>query len=96
MLTVTPAASEAVAAILDSPQVPDGAALRLQEGLDAQGKPSIGIAVVTEPDQRDTHIAVDEAHELLVSDELVGVLDEQTLDAEVQDESVAFRIEPRE
>jgi Fe-S cluster assembly iron-binding protein IscA len=95
MLTVTPAASSAVAAILDSPQVPDGAGLRLQEGIDAQGQASIGIAVVTEPDERDRHIPVDEAHELLVADELVEILEDQLLDAEIQDERVAFRIEPR-
>jgi hypothetical protein len=94
MLTVTPAASEAVAVILDSPQVPDGAGLRLQEGLDAEGRPSIGITVVAEPDQADTHIPVDDGHELLVADGLVELLDDKTLDAEIQGEQVAFRIEP--
>jgi hypothetical protein len=95
MLTVTPAASTAVAAILDSPEVPQDASLRLQEGLDPAGHPSIGIAVVTEPDQRDTHIPVDPAHELLVANELVEMLDDQVLDAEIQDERVAFRIAPQ-
>src|SRR5436190_4925471 len=95
MLTVTPAASTAVAAILDSPDVPEGAGLRLQEGIDPAGQPSIGIAVVTEPDHGDTHIPVDAAHELLVADELVEVLDDKTLDAEIQDERVSFRIQPQ-
>ena len=95
MLTVTPAASAAVSAILDSPDVPDGAGLRLHEGRDASGEPSIGIAVVTEPDQGDTHIPVDGSHELLVAEELVPTLDDQTLDAEIADEQVAFRIRPQ-
>jgi len=95
MLTVTPAASAAVSAILDSPDVPDGAGLRLQEGRDAAGQPSIGIAVVTEPDSGDTHIPVDASHELLVAEELVPTLDDQTLDAEIADEQVAFRIRPQ-
>ena len=95
MLTVTPAACAAVVAILDSPQVPEGSALRLQEGLDAAGHPSIGMAVVAEPGRRDTHISMDGTHELLVADPLVDVLDDQRLDAEIQDERVSFRIEPR-
>jgi Fe-S cluster assembly iron-binding protein IscA len=94
MLTVTPAASAAVSAILDSPDVPDGAGLRLQEGQDASGRTSIGIAVVPEADTSDTHIPVDGAHELLVADGLVELLEDQTLDAELQDEQVAFRIVP--
>lgn len=94
MLTVTPAASAAVCAILDSPDVPDGAGLRLQEGRDASGQSSIGIAVVTEVDQSDARIEIDRGHELLISDALVEVLDDQTLDAQIHDESVAFQIVP--
>jgi hypothetical protein len=94
MLTVTPAASAAVCAILDSPDVPDGAGLRLQEGQDAQGRPSIGIAVVSEADLSDIHIEIDRGHELLVAEGLVEVLDEQTLDAQIGDETVAFQIVP--
>jgi Fe-S cluster assembly iron-binding protein IscA len=95
MLTVTPAASAAVAAILDSSEVPDGAGLRLQEGVDASGQPSIGMAVVTEAENDDTHIPVDSAHELLIADALTDMLDDQTLDAEFQDERVSFRIQPQ-
>src|SRR6478735_11276633 len=95
MLTVTPAASAAVSAILESPDIPDGSGLRLQEGRDASGQPSIGIAVVDAPDQGDTHIPVDASHELLVAEDLVTTLDDQTLDAEIQDEQVSFRIRPQ-
>jgi Fe-S cluster assembly iron-binding protein IscA len=95
MLTVTPAAAAAVAAVLDSPQVPDGAGLRLQEGLDAAGQTSIGIAVVTEADAADAHVPVDADRELLVAPEVADRLDDQTLDAELQDENVAFTIRPQ-
>jgi len=95
MLTVTPAASAAVAAVLDSPQVPDGASLRLQEGLDAAGQVSIGIAVVTEADASDEHVPVDADHELFVAPEVAETLSDQTLDAEIVDENVAFTIRPQ-
>jgi Fe-S cluster assembly iron-binding protein IscA len=95
MLTVTPAASAAVAAVLDSPQIPDGAGLRLQQGLDASGSTSIGIAIVDEPETADEHVPVDAGRELLVAPELADELDGQVLDAEIQDENVAFTIRPQ-
>jgi Fe-S cluster assembly iron-binding protein IscA len=95
VLTVTPAASAAVAAVLDSPQVPDGASLRLQQGVDAAGQASIGIAIVAEPDGADAHVPVDAGRELLVASDVAELLDDQTLDAEIQDENVAFTIRPQ-
>jgi hypothetical protein len=95
MLTVTPAASAAVAAVLESPQIPDGAVLRLQQGLDASGNNSIGIAVVEEAEVADEHVPVDAGRELLVAPELADQLDDQVLDAEIQDENVAFMIRPQ-
>lgn len=94
MLTVTPAASAAVAAVLDSPQVPDGAGLRLQQGLDASGNTSIGIAIVEEAEAADEHVEVDAGRELFVAAEVADALDGQVLDAEIQDENVAFTIRP--
>ena len=95
MLTVTPAASAAVAAVLDSPQVPDGAGLRLQRGFDAAGNTSIGIAIVEEAESADEHVPVDAGRELLVAAEVADALDGQVLDAEIQDENVAFTIRPQ-
>ena len=94
MLTVTPAASAAVAAVLDSPQVPEGAGLRLQQGIDSTGQASIGIAIVEEPGPSDEHLPVDAGRELLVAPEVAAMLDNQTLDAEIQEENVAFMIRP--
>lgn len=95
MLTVTPAASAAVAAVLDSPQVPDGCSLRLQQGVDASGATSIGIAIVSEPDSADAHVPVDAGRELLLSAEVAELLDDQTLDAAVEDENVSFTLIPQ-
>jgi Fe-S cluster assembly iron-binding protein IscA len=95
MLTVTPAAAAAVTALLESPQIPDDAALRLQPGVDSSGSDAIGIAIVAEPEDADTHVPVDPGHELLVAPEVADRLDNQVLDAEIQDENVAFMIRPQ-
>jgi Fe-S cluster assembly iron-binding protein IscA len=95
MLTVTPAAVTAVNALLESPQVPEDAALRLQEGTDASGGPAVGIAIVAESEAADAHVPIDPQHELLVAPEVADILDDKVLDAEIQDENVAFMIRPQ-
>ncbi|HWF54629.1 MAG TPA: hypothetical protein VG223_08385 [Solirubrobacteraceae bacterium] len=92
MLTLTPAAAAAVSALLDSPQVPEEAALRLQRGLDASGAEGIGIAVVTEPGATDAHLPVSDEHELLLAPDVADQLDAHVLDATVEDENIAFMI----
>jgi hypothetical protein len=81
--------------VLDSPQVPEEAGLRLQQGIDSAGQTSIGIAIVEEPGASDEHVPVDDGRELLVAPEVVEILDDQVLDAEIQDENVAFTIRPQ-
>jgi hypothetical protein len=95
MLTITPAAAAAVTALLESPQVPDGAALRLQQGADASGASAVGIAIVAEPEDAYTHLPADPEHELLLAPEVADMLDDKVLDAEIQDENVAFMIRPQ-
>jgi hypothetical protein len=92
MLTVTPAAAAAVTALLDSPQVPEEAELRLQRGIDETGGAAIGIAIVTEPDTGDARIPVGNERELLLEPEVAEMLEDQVLDAEINEENVAFLI----
>jgi hypothetical protein len=46
MLAVTPAATEALVSLLRSPEVPEGAGVRLAHGLVPGGEPSIGLTIV--------------------------------------------------
>jgi Fe-S cluster assembly iron-binding protein IscA len=94
MLTLTARAATAVSSVLSSPDVPAGSTLRLQHGIDSDGEATIGIAVVSEP-QPDDEPVPEVDGELYLAPEVAAVLDDHILDAEVQDESLAFTIRRR-
>lgn len=94
MLTLTPAASAAVNTLLENPSLPDDAGLRLQPDTDGSGRPVIGIAVVQGPEPGDAHVPTGES-ELFLAPDVAEVLDDQVLDAEFDQESVAFTIHPQ-
>jgi Fe-S cluster assembly iron-binding protein IscA len=95
MLTVTPAAAAAVTAILQRPDVPEGAGLRVQLGMDAAGDRAIGLAVVAEPEPDDERVSAASEDDVFVERELVDVLDHQVLDAEIDGQKVTFSILPQ-
>ncbi len=95
MLTVTPAAAAAVTAILHNPDVPDGAGVRLQMGVDATGNRAIGITIVTEPEPDDERVSSTDDDDVFVDRELVDVLDRHVLDADIDGRNVAFTIRPQ-
>lgn len=95
MLTLTPAAVAAVSTLLQNPDLPEGAGLRLERGTDESGDTLIGIAIVDEPEPDDEQaLAPPEAGVFLASD-LAEMLDDQVLDAEIQGDDVAFTIRPQ-
>lgn len=94
MLSVTPRATAALASVLESPMIPDGAALRLQHGTDDDGETTVGIAVVSDPEPADEVVPAPPA-DLFIAPEVARSLDDHVLDAEVQDEQVEFTIRPR-
>lgn len=95
MLTVTPAAAAAVTAILHNPDIPDGAGLRLQLGIDAGGEKAIGVAIVTEPEPDDELVSAAADDDVFLDRELVDLLDHHVLDAEIDGPNVAFTIRPQ-
>lgn len=94
MLAVTPAAAAAVASLLENPDLPEGAGLRLQRGLDATGQSAIGLAIVDEPDPDDEMVAAVES-EVFIAPDIVELVDNQVLDAEIDDRDVAFTLRPQ-
>jgi hypothetical protein len=94
MLTLTPTASAAVATLLHAPDTPEGASLRLQRGLDTEGEATIGLAIVTSPESDDEPVVAGEDDVFLAPD-VVDLLDDQVLDAEIHDRGVAFMIRPQ-
>jgi Fe-S cluster assembly iron-binding protein IscA len=95
MLIVTPAAAAAVTALLQSPQTPEATGLRLQQGLDATGEATIGVAVVRTPEPDDDVLAATGGGHLFLAPDVADMLDNQVLDAEIHDENVAFTIRPQ-
>jgi iron-sulfur cluster assembly protein len=95
VLFVTPAAADAVTSVLEAPEVPEGAGLRLQEGTTPTGEAAVGIAVVTEPYPEDATIDTGGKGDLFLAPEVIAVLDDQILDVTTQGENVGFLIRPQ-
>lgn len=95
MLTVTPAAAAAVTAILQNPEIPPGAGLRLQLAPGGAGENAIGITIVSEPATDDELASAAPDDNVFVAHEVADVLDDQVLDAEMDGQNVAFTIRPQ-
>lgn len=95
MLTLTPTASAAVHALLDNPELPDSSGLRLQSQADAAGRPGIGIEVVSAPIDGDQLVPAGAGHDVYLSPDVAPVLDDQILDAELDESRVAFSLRPQ-
>ena len=92
MLAVTPAATEALASLLHSPEVPQGAGVRLAHGLAAGGEPSIGLTIVSRPDATDEVVDSGGGVDVFVDHAAADALDDQQLDVEMDGERVAFTL----
>lgn len=95
MLTVTSTAAAAVATLLENPEIPEGASLRLQRGVDATGEAAIGLAIVSEPEPEDEPVAALEEADVFLAPDVAGLLDDQVLDAQIEDDQVSFTLRPQ-
>ena len=92
MLTVTPAAAAAISSLLDSPEVPDGACVRLSQGLAPSGEAEIGLAVVTDTEESDAVVHTDGDVEVFVDADAAPVLEDKELDVEMEGERAFFSL----
>ncbi len=95
MLTVTPAAAEAVDALLTNSEAPAGAGLRLERAVDGAGQAAIGLQIVPEAGPEDEHVPAAMDYEVFLAPDVAGLLDNHVLDAEIADENVAFTLHPQ-
>jgi hypothetical protein len=95
MLTLTPTAYAAVHALLDDPELPESSGIRLQSQTDEAGQPGIGIEVVSAPIDGDQLVPAGDGHDVFLSPDVAPVLDDQVLDAELDERRVAFSLRPR-
>jgi Fe-S cluster assembly iron-binding protein IscA len=95
MLTITPAANAALASLLDSPDVPDGAGIRISRGTGPDGEPAIGMMVVSEPESSDQVVETAGGVGIYVAPDTAETLDDKELDIEQDGERIAFSIHPQ-
>ncbi len=95
MLFVTPAAAEAVDALLVNSEAPVGAGLRLERAVDSTGEPAIGMQIVAEPGPDDEHVPAAMDYEVFLAPDVAALLDNHILDAEIADQNVAFTLHPQ-
>jgi len=93
MLTVTDAAAAAVSTLIESTEAPPEAGLRFQRGVDAEGNAGVGLAIVPQAEPGDETVAAGE-HAVFLAPDVVQLLGDQVLDAELRDDTVAFVVRP--
>jgi iron-sulfur cluster assembly protein len=91
VLTITENAERALDAVVAAENAPEGAGVRISQGVGANGQPAIGLSLAMAPEPGDA--VVEETNvPLFLSTEVVDLLDDKILDAEVEGEQVAFQI----
>jgi Fe-S cluster assembly iron-binding protein IscA len=95
MLAVTPAAAAAVVTLLENPELPESAGIRLQVAVDAAGEPAIGMTVAEGPGPEDQLVPAAADVELFLAPDVAAILNDRVLDAEFQDEELSFTIRPQ-
>ena len=93
MLTVTPQASEAIRGILESPNVPDDAVVRISPPTEAGTQQETGLVVsVTDSPAPDDQVVEGDDVEVHVEPSAAQILDDKELDATVAGDQVSFII----
>jgi iron-sulfur cluster assembly protein len=91
LLTITENAEQALDAVAAAGNVPDGAGVRISQGVGADGQPAVGLALVAAPEPGDA--VVEEANvPVFVAADVADLLEDKVLDAELQGEQIAFSI----
>jgi Fe-S cluster assembly iron-binding protein IscA len=95
MLTVTPSASQALTALLESPEIPDGAGVRIAHGPGPAGEPALGLSIVDGPAPEDIVVDGTGDVDLFLEAQTAEILDDKQLDVEEAAEGIAFTLSPQ-
>ena len=91
MLTITENAEHALDAVVAAEDAPEGAGVRISQGVGADGQPAVGLALAPAPEPGDA--VVDDANvPVFLASEVADLLDDKILDAEVDGDQIAFRL----
>ncbi len=91
MLTLTPAASEAVNSLMEVTEMPDGAGIRISPVGVSEGHAELSIGLAEAPEASDD-VVEQEGARVFVEPDVTPLLDDKTLDAWVDDGRVTFAV----
>lgn len=91
MLTITETAAEAIRGIVASPEIPEGAGIRIATQPGAEQPAPLEVTVAEVP--ADSDQVLDEAGaRVFVEEHAAEILDDKTLDAQIEGQRVGFYI----
>jgi iron-sulfur cluster assembly protein len=90
MLTVSPAASEAIRGLVSSSELPEGAGVRIASSPDAPPG-SLQMSLSDEP-LADDQVVEQEGASVFLGSDVAELLDDKVLDAYIEDDQVGFAI----
>lgn len=91
MLTITETAERALDAVVAAENAPEGAGVRISQGVGADGQPAVGLAVAPAPEPGDA-VVEDANVPVFVAAEVADLLDDKILDGQVEGDQIAFRL----
>jgi Fe-S cluster assembly iron-binding protein IscA len=94
VLTITENAEQALDAVVAAENAPEGAGVRISQGVGADGQPAVGLSLAAAPEPGDA-VVEDANVPVFVASEVADLLDDKVLDAQVDGEQIAFQIGDR-
>jgi Fe-S cluster assembly iron-binding protein IscA len=91
VLTITENAEHALDAVVAAENAPEGAGMRISQGVGADGQPAVGLALVSAPEPGDS-VVEDANVPVFVAADVADLLDDKILDAQLEGDMIAFRI----
>jgi iron-sulfur cluster assembly protein len=91
VLTITDNAEQALDAVVAAENAPEGAGVRISQGVGADGQPAVGLALAAAPEPGDA-VVEDANVPVFVASEVADLLDDKILDAQVEGDQIAFQI----
>jgi iron-sulfur cluster assembly protein len=91
VLAITEEAKQALDAVAAAQDAPEGAGVRICEGVGADGQPGLGLSVEPAPSAGD-EVVEDASVPVFLAPEVADLLHDKVLDAHVEGSSIAFEI----
>jgi Fe-S cluster assembly iron-binding protein IscA len=91
LLTITENAEQAIDAVAAAENAPEGAGVRISQGVGANGQPAVGLALVPGPQPGDA-VVENAGTPVFLAADVADLLDDKILDAEIEGDQIAFSV----